>query len=338
MNFLAKKFDPKSCRKTQAFKGKPLKRKIKKVHLTNGRQQIYFASIPKENLSFERFQRPHESQRSEKIAENFHKDFGVVNVSEIEHNGLYYYTITDGQHRSFANPEDSVPCIITNGLAPAHAFLLGNSNTKAVSKDDILWANYHANEPEARWFFKTLRRYDLMPHRLSGDVGKKNIKDGKFVGSAKLFQVYQKIQVGVGQQLPILPSDEQENVSRQRFNQVLEIMTGIWGADAFCSNPSSPTEKAPSKSAYRDVWMAMLLLMDEKKWPTSSDTIIKSISKGYFSKNGRGQIHSETYKDLKDLRVLAKKHWPDVVSGSSEKHRQQALRNVLNSMLICGQK
>lgn len=338
MNFKAKDFDPRSCRTTKMFQGKPLKRKVSKVHLSNGKQDLYFASIPKENLSFEKFQRPHESKRSEKIGENFHKDFGVVNVSEVEYQGLYYYTITDGQHRCHANPEDSVPCIITNGLAPAHAFLLGNSNSKAVNKDDILWANYFAREPEAFWFIKQLRKHGFDPRRFSGDEGKRNAKNGRFVGAAKLFQVYKKVQTGVGQQFPVLPSDEQEVMSRDRFNQLVEIMIGIWGVDGFSSNPNSPTEKAPSKSAYRDVWMAMIMFMDDRKWPTSSDTIVKNISKGYFSKNGKGAIHSTSYSELKDLRVLAKNYYPEIVSGSSEKHRQLALFRVLESMFKCGKR
>lgn len=338
MNFKAKDFNPKSCRTTKTFQGKPLKRKVRKVLLSNGKQDLYFASIPKENLSFEKFQRPHESKRSEKIAENFHKDFGVVNVSEIEYEGVYYYTITDGQHRCYANPESSIPCIITNGLAPAHAFLLGNSNSKAVNKDDILWANYWAHEPEARWFISNLRKHGFQPCRFSGDEGKRNAKNGRFVGAAKLFQVYKKVQTGVGQQFPLLPSDEQEVMSRDRFNQLITIMTGIWGVDAFSANPGSPTEKTPSKSAYRDVWMAMIMFMDDRRWPTSSDTIIKNISKGYFSKNGRGSIHSTIYNELKDLRVLAKTHYPEIVSGSSESHRQLALSKVLDSMFLCGKK
>lgn len=336
-SFKARAFSPRRCRRTKVFKGKPLKSKVRATVLVNGAQTIRFASIPKENLCFDVFQRPHESKRSEKIGEKFHKDFGVVNVSECLHEGKWYYTITDGQHRSFANPESSIPCIITNGLAPAHAFLLGNSNSKPVGKDDELWALYEGGESEARWLFMTLRKHGFVPSRLSGDAGKQNVKNGRFVGTAKLYQVFKQIKSETSKNNKKMPSDEVQELAENRFVQMLEIMTGIWGAEAFYASQNK-IERSRSKAAYRDVWMAMLKVMNELDWPTSSDTIVKAISKGHFAKNGRGAVKGELFKSLLDISNLAKEHYADVIAQGSEQNRQVALANVLMSMYKCGKR
>ena len=69
--FKARAFSPRRCRRTKVFRGKPLKSKVRTTVLQNGTQTIRLASIPKENLCFDVFQRPHESKRSEKIGETF---------------------------------------------------------------------------------------------------------------------------------------------------------------------------------------------------------------------------------------------------------------------------
>lgn len=336
-NFKARVFSPKRCRRTRVFKGKPLRTKVSTIILQNGKQTIRLASISKANLCFDVFQRPHESKRSEKIQKEFHQDFSVVNVSECFHEGKWYYTITDGQHRSFANPEDRIGCIITNGLKPAHAFLLGNSNTKTVGKDDELWALYEAGELEARWLFSTLRKFGFMPYRLSGDEGKQNVKNGRFVGTAKLYQVLKQIKTDASKDNKKMPSDQVDELTRERFIQMLEIMTGVWGAEAFHASQNK-IERSRSKAAYRDVWMAMLKVMNGRSWPTSTDTIVKALSKGHFSKNGRGPVAGERYLTLEDIPFLAKKHYADIIAKGSEQNRQIALASVIDSMIKCGKK
>ena len=175
-------FDPSKLRTDSTFKGKPLKRQVKKTIFWNGKQKYELASIPKENLSFAPFQRPKDSPRQNKIAENFHKDFALANVAEEFHNGRWYYTVTDAQQRSYANPEDRIGCVVTNGMPPADAFMLGNSNGKPLTKDDKLWARFEMGENDHLWFFDTISSYGFTPYRATGDDGKINKSLGRFIG------------------------------------------------------------------------------------------------------------------------------------------------------------
>lgn len=329
-------FDPNKCRKVGAFKGKPLSKPLNVTVIQNGSQKIRLASIPKENLSFDTFQRPHESRRSDRIRSKFHKDFGLVNISEVEFNGLYYYTITDGQHRAFANPEDCVLGVVTNGITPAQAFLLGNDNTKSLGDDDRLHARHEAGEHDVVWFFLCLKKYKLVPHRLNGDEGKKNIKAGKFVGTAKLWNVYEKVKVSVSKQNPKMASDEALALGRSRFRQLCDVMIGAYGLDSFSPDPTDKISRSRRKSAYRDVWLAMLDFMVKSHWP-SPDLVVEQLQKGAYRKSNRGPVSGERYLTLESIIQLSKDKYADIIAQGSEKNRQTAIAYTINAIYKASQ-
>lgn len=329
-------FDPSRCRKAGAFKGKPLSEPLKVTVLQNGSQKIRMASIPKENLSFDTFQRPHESHRSDKIRSKFHKDFGVVNISEVQLGGLYYYTVTDGQHRAFANPEDSVLGVVTNGITPAQAFLLGNDNSKKLGDDDKLWARHEAGEHDVIWFFTCLKKYGLKPHRLSGDEGRKNVKAGKFVGTAKLWNVYEKVKVSVAKEDPKMASDEALALSRARFRQLCDIMIDTYGLDSFSPDPDDKVSQSRRKSAYRDVWIAMLDFMVKSDWPLP-DLITEQLRKGAFRKSNKGKVSGERYLTLESIINLSKEKYADIIAKGSEKNRQTAITYTISAIYKASQ-
>lgn len=326
------RFDPTKCRKDGAFKGKPLSKPLSVTVLQNGSQQIKMASVPKENLSFDTFQRPHESKRSEKIRAKFHKDFGVVNISEVELNGMYYYTVTDGQHRAFANPEDSVLGVVTNGMTPAKAFLLGNENGKKLQPDDTLWARHEAGEHDVIWFFTCLKKYGLSPHRSSGDEGKKNVKAGKFVGTASLWEVYEKVKSSVSKQDPKMASDEALALSRTRFKQICDVMIDTYGVDSFSPDPEDKVSLRVKKAAYRDFWIAMLNFMVEYDWPLP-DVITEQLRKGAFRKSNKGQVSGERYLTLDRIIDLAQQKYADIIArGGGQKNRQIAYTHTISAI------
>lgn len=329
-------FDPSKCRKAGAFKGKPLSKPLNVTVIQNGSQRVRMASIPKENLSFDTFQRPHESHRSDRIRSKFHKDFGVVNISEVELNGLYYYTVTDGQHRAFANPENCVLGVVTNGMTPAKAFLLGNDNSKKLGDDDKLWARHESGEHDVIWFFTCLKKYGLKPHRLSGDEGKKNIKVGKFVGTAKLWQVYDKVKVSVSKEDPKMASDEALTLSRSRFKQLCDIMIDTYGLESFSPDPDDKISRSRRKSAYRDVWIAMLDFMVEYDWPLS-DLISEQLRKGAYRKNNSGPVCGERYLTLERVIQLSKEKYADIIAMGSERNRQTAITNIIRDIYKASQ-
>jgi len=347
-------FNPSRCRKDSTFKGLPLDRPIPRQKLVNGTDEIFFASIPKENLSFDDFQRPKDSVRSDKIATNFHKDFAVANVAEELFNGKWYYCITDAQQRSYANPQDSIASIITNGISSAHAFLLGNSNGKPLSKDDHLWARYKMGLDSYVWFFNTIIGYGFNPHRQSGDEGKQNVKNEKFVGTVGLHDTFEKITKGCGSakerarlkhEFELLNGVDSnpdvdalvEQVSREKFSTICEIMTSVWDVDDFLPSSSAPAnQRTRRKSGYRDVWFAMVDTVNEIGWG-EQESIIENLSKGMFRKNNKGAVRQEPCLSLEDVVSHAFRYYPEIIAVSGgEGSRQKAYEKVLYSVYRTG--
>lgn len=349
------KFDPSRCRKDSTFKGLPLDSPISRQKLINGTDEIFFASIPKENLSFDDFQRPKDSARSDKISENFHKDFGVANVAEEFYNGKYYYCITDAQQRSYANPQNSIASIITNGISSAQGFLLGNSNGKPLSKDDHLWARYKMGLDSYVWFFDTIVEYGFDPHRQSGDEGKKNVKNEKFVGTVGLHDSFnkkiKKSHNHAAQRAFLKDEFEKlngadsnpdvdaliEQVSREKFSTLCEIMTSVWEVDDFLPNISAPAnQRTRRKSGYRDIWFAMVDVINEIGWD-KKESIIENLSKGMFRKNNKGAVRQEPCLSLEDVVSHAFKYYSEIVAVSGgEATRQKAYKHVLLSVYKTG--
>lgn len=343
-------FDPAKLRTDSTFKGKPLKRQVKKTIFWNGKQKYELASIPKENLSFAPFQRPKDSPRQNKIAENFHKDFALANVAEEFYNGLWYYTVTDAQQRSYANPEDHIGCVVTNGMPPADAFMLGNSNGKPLTKDDKLWARFEMGQNDHLWFFDTISSYGFTPYRATGDDGKINKSLGRFIGSVALHDAFCKVRKVTNNpefkaELKELNSENEtfelddalETVSRERFDALCQVMTALWDVDDFCPDSEAPANQNKRRSsAYRDVWFAMIPIMSEFGWD-NQDKIVECLSKGYFRKNNKGAVREEQCRSMEEVVSHAYRHYSEITSVSGgEGSRQLAYSRVLWSMYMTG--
>lgn len=324
-----KRWNPRQCKTNDVFKGLPLNVPVKKTVIQNGSQTIALVSIKKENLSYDAFQRPIDKKRSDKIASAFHPDFGVVNVAEMEHEGKWYYTIVDGQHRSEANPENSVAAIVSNHLPPAWLFMTANTNGKNIDKDDILWALYEGYDPTARWLFQTLRIYGMEPSRNTGDEGKKNRESQKFVAAAKLYDVYTKIRTSyVNSAYKKLEEDEKVEKTKELFVTLCNIMTKSYGAHTFYASEEKLFRKQ-SVSGYRDVWMAMVQYLNAKSWNVESQDIISALQTGCY---GMREPMSETFETINDLTRLCKRKYLDHYAGN-ESRRQEGYSKVIKNMV-----
>jgi len=121
----------------------------------------YFAEIPKKYLGVDdRFQRPLEAKRVRLMrrewAKQVYKPASVVECYNAE-DGKYYYSLTDGQHRAAAYPEDpnvdktskdykpedqTVFVQLIKNMSPVGSFVHSNDKrtTKALSNDESFWA------------------------------------------------------------------------------------------------------------------------------------------------------------------------------------------------------
>ncbi len=327
-----KKWNPERCRTNDVFRGEPLSNPVKFQTLHNGSQQIKLASIKKKNLFYDPFQRPIEQSRVDGMSgENFDPDFGVANVVEMEYGGHYYYTIIDGQHRSEANPEDSVGCIISNHAPPVTKFVKANKNMKNISKDDELWALYHGFNPEARWLFQTLRANGLEPSRNSGDEGKKNRASGKFVGAAKLYDVYNRIRTSfVNKKYKKEDEETKTQITKQLFERICGIMIDSYGAHTFYAS-DSPIHRTQSVKAYRDIWMGMIQYLNTKSWQVDDNDIKAALSVGCY---GAKQPMGETFESINDLARLCKMKFINHFAGNESK-RQEGYSKVIKNMVNC---
>ena len=285
-------------------------------------------------MFYDAFQRPLDQKRSDKIADKFHPDFGVINVAEMEWDGRYYYTIVDGQHRSEANPEDSVVAILSNHLPPANLFMTANTNGKNIDKDDILWALYEGYDPTARWLFATLRKFDLHPSRNTGDEGKLNRESQKFVAASKMYDVYKKIRSSFVNSAHKKASDEQQiEITKSLFETLCEIMTEAYGAHSFYASEEKIYRKQ-SVSGYRDIWMGMVQYLNVKSWKIDKEDIVSALQTGAY---GRREPMSETFESINDLSRLCKKKYMEFYGGN-ETARQAGYSKVIKNMVNCYKK
>ena len=307
-------FDPKKLTVDDVFQGVPMDKAVACKKLKNGKQVIAYASIQKKHLALGGYQRPEGKKRIKKIASNFHADFGTINVAETQHKGKFYYTIPDGQHRAKANPEDSCPCIITNSLPEAEIFLLANDPTctKATTKDDRFWANLYNREYQHVWFYNLLKdEYDIILERNTDE----NFKDGEFTGGISLFKRYEAIHKMESskrtKQNPLL-DNEIDAVAREKFSILLDVMFGLFGKEAFYSNPLD-RKKIATKTAYSEVWMAMVKFLSSTlyNWQPS-EIAVETLRKGLYTRNGTGiKPRQELVQNIEDYLKVGRKDYPD---------------------------
>jgi len=319
-----KKFDPKHLviDKEWGFCGEPLSRPVKTQVLTNGKQKIELASIPKRNLSLGPYQRPEDKKRILNIRENFHEDAGIINVAEIKHKGKYYYTIPDGQHRGKAQPESSCPCVITNTLAEEDLFLLFNNPkcTKTTSKDDRFWASVYKEDDMAMYIVNYLK--DTWDIELSRNT-KENVKQRKFVAAATLESNLSSITKMIAYDHSVSYKDKEsgkmkrkltvsqatvDQEAKDKFQCLCEVMFGLFGTDSFYCNGSTG-----SRTAYAQLWGAMrkFLNSDLCNWMDSS-AVIENLKKGEFSKKGLGIAQQGLVRTVQEYFYTGKSNWPQI--------------------------
>lgn len=324
------KWNPSRCKTNDKFKGQPLSNPVDRTVIKNGSQEIALASIKKENLFYDAFQRPLDASRSAKIAKEFHPDFGVINVAEMYHNGQYYYTIVDGQHRSEANPEDSVVAVLSNHLPPANLFMTANTNGKNIDKDDTLWALYEGYDPTARWLFMTLRKFGLHPSRNTGDEGKLNRESQKFVAAAQMYDVYKKIRTSfVNKTFRKETVESKTQIAKDLFENLCEIMTGAYGSHTFYAS-EEPMHRRQSVSGYRDIWMGMVQFLNSKSWKVDKNDLQTALTTGCYG-SGESPM-SETFDTINDLPRLCKMKYM-AYFASNESKRQEGYSKVIANML-----
>ena len=307
-------FNPASLITDETFQGVPMDKPVSCKKLKNGGQLIAYASIPKKNLALGGYQRPEGKNRVKKIADKFHADFATINVAETQHKGKFYYTIPDGQHRAKANPEDSCPCIITNSLPEAEIFLLANDPTctKATTKDDRFWANLYNRECQHVWFYNLLKdEYDITLERNTDE----NFKAGKFTGGISLFKRYEaihKMETSKRTKNNPLLDNEIDEAAREKFIILLDVMFSLFGKESFYSNPSD-RKKMATKTAYSEVWMAMVKFLSSKlyDWQTA-EIAIDTLSRGLYTKKGEGRRpRQELVETIEDYLKLGREDYPD---------------------------
>lgn len=307
------KFAPENLITNDTFKGEPMKRRIKTTKLHNGKQTIELATISKKNLSLGPYQRPEDSKRIDAISDNYHPDFGIINVAEIEYNGEYYYTIPDGQHRAKAQPEATCPCVITNSLPEAELFLLANNPkcTKSTTPDDRFWASLYNDDEDHVWFYNFMKdEYDIELNRST----KENFRDGKFTGGVSIFKSYNILLrdefrfYTAKDRLKIHESDV-KNIARGKFKILCDVVFGLFGQSAFYGN--SKPGYSGTKTAYADLWSAMRRFLNsaDYDWRDPSDAI-ESMSKGYYAKGGLGKTREELVRTVEEYHTVAKTDYP----------------------------
>jgi hypothetical protein len=119
----------------------------------------YYAEIPRKYLGVDsRFQRPLNGARVARMKRKWASQaYRPASVVECFFEGKYYYTVTDGQHRSAAYPEDpnvdrsspnynpedqTVFVQLIKEMSPVASFVYSNdkSTTKTLSYDENFWA------------------------------------------------------------------------------------------------------------------------------------------------------------------------------------------------------
>ena len=299
-----------SILKNNTFKGESLKNRIKTVKLKNGSQTIEFASIKKKNLGIEKYQRPLDKNRSDKIAEEFHADFGVINVCEAEHDGQYYYTITDGQHRSEAQPEDSCACIVTNSVTAARQFIISNDpkTTKAVSTDEFFWASHYDKDPNCVFIVNFLKKeWDIVAVRCTPE----NIKNKKFCCVGTLYTMFKQISTEIERSKDTKELDDKSKavIAKDRFEKVCNVLFSSYDPDSFYAHKSNNT------SGYPSLWKATKRFLSINGWE-SYELLTKALQDGFYSKNGKGSAQSLPIETPQQLLATGRKDYPD--NGSTE--------------------
>jgi hypothetical protein len=355
-DFRIQSWNPKSCKTNDKVQGKSIptdslnKERVviidkpnTKVVFKNGDQEVVLMMLKKENLAYDDFQRPEEQTRIKKIADNFHPSWGVVNVCESQFEDQSYFTVVDGQHRTEANPEDSVVAIVSNTVAPVEMFALGNSNNKNLTKDDKLWAFYKGYAPDQRWFFALLRQeHQIEPARASGDLGRENRKKGKFLAASNIYSVFEKLQAKLKnmKELKNLSSTQLSQLSRKIFSDLCDVMFKGWGKQTFYPHNKDDNGDlcagvaTRSVSGYRDMWMAVMNYLLANMGTYCTKEIIDALKAGYFKKNGRGRDSTgQKFNTIEKVIGLGETKFANIYKTGSEGDRQNAYRYVVESIV-----
>jgi hypothetical protein len=271
-----------SLRKDNTFKGEALKNRIKTTKVKNGSQTIELASIKKENLGIEKYQRPLDKKRADKIAEEFHPDFAVINVCETEYDGEYYYTITDGQHRSEGQPEDSMACIVTNSVTAARQFIISNDprTTKAVSTDEFFWASHYDKDPNCVFIVNFLKKeWGVNPVRCTAD----NIKNKEFCSVGTLYIMLKQISKEIERSKDTKELDDKSKavIAKDRFEKLCHVLFIAYGPEEFYA------QAANRYTGYPSLWKATKRFLSIKGWD-NYELLADALSNGFYSKNGKG--------------------------------------------------
>jgi len=259
--------------KDKVFLGKSLKEPIKPHHIANGTQIVSLAVINKENLGIEEYQRDWDESRSQKIAENFRPDFAVINVCETKYRGRYYYTITDGQHRAKAQPEDSMVCVVTNTITAARQFIVSNdaTTTKPVTVDEFFWASLYDKDPDCVFLMEAMEDWDIEPKRHT----KKNVKAREFCCMGTLYTVYKQIRRNIRK----LNSNSHDNYTPEDcFQLVAWCLFDAYGTNAFY------VQAANRWSGFPSVWKAVTRWLGNNGWENRSQLskVLSSESPGGY--------------------------------------------------------
>lgn len=294
----------------RTFKGMPLKQRIKTVKLKNGSQTIQLASIKKENLGIEKYQRPLDKKRADRIAEEFHPDFGVINVCEVECDGEYYYTITDGQHRSVGQPEDSCPCIVTNSVTAARQFIISNDpkTTKSVSTDEFFWASHYDKDPNCIFIVNFLKNeWGIKAVRSTTD----NISNKEFCCVATLYTMLKQISTDVFKAKGNSELTEKEKISLARdcFKKLCNVLFTAYGVEEFYA------QAANRYTGYPSLWKATKRFLSIKGW-NNYELLADALSKGFYSKNGKGSAKSVSVNTPQMLLATAQSDYSN--NGKTE--------------------
>jgi hypothetical protein len=233
--------------------GKPLKKSI----VTTKKGEIEYAQIKKENLSLEKYQRPVDKKRVEKMNKNWIPECGTIFVYEHKIDGKYYYTIPDGQHRACANPNDTVACIKMRSdreMLPVDIFLTVNRNSAKVTSDDMFWAEVYKENSLAIWMLDYLRhKWDMTMVRQSAE----SRSDGSFCFADLLFK-----------ELNRLVKANDEEIAKEYFETLCECMLGKFDITHFQS-------RSNCYKGYISVWQGMIKLLEHKSWPDSEYVLEK---------------------------------------------------------------
>lgn len=299
-----------SLRKDNTFKGEALKNRIKTTKLKNGSQIIELASIKKKNLGLEKYQRPLDKKRADRIAKDFHADFAVINVCETEYDGEYYYTITDGMHRSEGQPEDSCPCIVTNSVTAARQFIISNDprTTKAVSTDEFFWASHYDKDPNCVFIVNFLKKeWGINVVRCTPD----NIKNKEFCCVGTLYIMLKQISKEIERSKDTKELDDKSKavIAKNCFEKLCNVLFTAYGTEEFYA------QAANRYTGYPSLWKAIKRFLSIKGWD-SYELLADALSKGFYSRNGKGSAKSVAVNTPQTLLAAARSDYSN--NGNTE--------------------